>query len=630
MYKFLILAFSNAFLVSQSITDLNKLRREYNEIIKNQQEVDNTLDLFESENDTQFSPLKEKSLVPYEPNQIEKESKKMNLNHFGYDFFTLRDSISIWENLPTPPNYFLGPGDELIVSLWGETQLRKKYIISRDGKIYDDRVGLLTLSGKTIEDARNYLKSQYSKVYATLSKKNPSTFIDVSIGQIKSINVNFVGKVRYPGVYSVHAFSNLITGLIQAGGIDTTGSLRNIIIKRFNNPDKIIDLYDYFIFGNKPENIQLRDQDIVFVKPRTSYITIDRAVLNPGIYESLKSETVFDLIQFAGGPKYNSSNSVGIESIFISNDGTFSKVIKSYYVNLNETKSIMTNGFDHISVLELLTNTNQVEIIGQVKAPGKYYFNEGMMLSDLLKLSSGFNDTTFWKSVYSKKAEIIRRNPQKRFEEEINVDLNEILNNKLDFELNNLDKVVVHANLNFFEKDNVIITGEVNIPGSYPLLKSNESLQSIINRAGGFTGRSFIEGIEIYRDSLRLAWNNLSVPLSPGDSIVIKEEPKTIRVSGEVYNPGLIEFDESKSLNNYVNLAGGPTKNGDIKDIIIIYPNGEVVPDRSLFSPKILDGSVIIVNKKKRTEPFNPTEIANTALSLISSLVTIAVLSKQL
>ena len=130
-------------------------------------------------------------------------------------------------------------------------------------------------------------------------------------------------------------------------------------------------------------------------------------------------------------------------------DGNISKVRKSYYVNLDETKSILTNGFDHISP-RLLANTNQVEIIGRVKAPGKYYFNEGMMLSDLFKLSSGFDDTTFWKSVYNKKAEIIRR--YQRYEEEINVDLNEILNNNIDYELNNLDKVVIHANLNFLKK----------------------------------------------------------------------------------------------------------------------------------------------------------------------------------
>ena len=110
----------------------------------------------------------------------------------------------------------MGPGDELIISLWGETQLRENYTISKDGKIYDEKVGLLNLTGRTIEDARKYLSAQFGRVYATLNGKTPTTFMDVSLGELRSINVNFVGQVEYPGVYPIHPFSTVITGLIQA------------------------------------------------------------------------------------------------------------------------------------------------------------------------------------------------------------------------------------------------------------------------------------------------------------------------------------------------------------------------------------------------------------------------------
>jgi len=190
--------------------------------------------------------------------------------------------------------------------------------------------------------------------------------------------------------------------------------------------------------------------------------------------------------------------------------------------------------------------------------------------------------------------------------------------------------VVIHANSNYFEKENVQILGEVKIPGDYPILNNGESLQSFVNRAGGFTDKSFEGGIEIYRGSIRVAWKNMNLSLMAGDSVVVREKPGTIFVTGEVYNPGLIEFDSRNSLRNYIDLAGGPTKDGDKNDVIVIYANGEVIPKKRFSSPKIKDGATIIVNQKKRTEPFDTTRFANTTLSLLSSLVTIIVLSKQL
>jgi protein involved in polysaccharide export with SLBB domain len=161
-------------------------------------------------------------------------------------------------------------------------------------------------------------------------------------------------------------------------------------------------------------------------------------------------------------------------------------------------------------------------------------------------------------------------------------------------------------------------------------LQNNESLQSLVNRAGGFTEKSLEDGIEIYRDSLRVAWKNMALPLMAGDSIIVKRKPGTVFVTGEVYSPGLIEFDLRTSIKRYIDLAGGTTKNGDRNDVIVIYANGEVMPSRRFRAAKIKEGATIIVNVKEAEEFFDPTEFANTTLSLLSSLVTILVLSKQL
>ena len=528
--------------------------------------------------------------------------------------------------------------------------------------IYDDKVGLLNLTGIPIDQAKNYLKNQFGRIYATLNGRNPSSYIDVSLGELRSINVNFVGEVNYPGVYPIHSFSSLITGLIQAGGVDTTGSLRNIIIKRGNDPLISVDLYNYFLKGDLPKNIQLRDQDIVFVPVRLSSVTIDSNVYRPGIYESKSGETIKELIGYAGGLKPNAHTVIEIKRIKPFKDRNYNFLdTESFYIDYSKDDINYVQDGDQIKISKVFESVNEVEIIGQVKRPGKYQFYNGMRLLDLIELSGGFNDPTFWKTIYQDQGELVRRNPDESYEKLIKINLNQLKNGNLasNLELKNLDRFVVHANRNFFEKENVQISGEVNIPGSYPLIKDNETLKSILQRSGGFTSKALKNGISIFRKRkffepvkknqsrdlndyyenknteiidrpIRIAWQNESIILLPGDSIVVKEETGTVNVSGEVYNPGLIEFRDGKPLRYYLNSAGGLNEKGNRKGVIIVYPNGLIVPKKWYNSPKILEGSDIIVNSKEIAPPFNITQFATNWTSIISSLITAYILSQQI
>ena len=231
--------------LGQNLQELQKLKNEYDKIKKSGMVESIALPAASNFNSNTLNPNKS-SFSPYSDKFSKSDSLKIKSRHFGYDFFTLRDTISFWENLPSPSNYKLGAGDELVVSLWGETQIREKYIISKEGKIFDERVGVMNLSDKSLEQAQEYLMAQFGKIYSTLTDENPSTYMDISLGQLRSINVNFTGAVNYPGVYPIHPFSNLISGLIKAGGVDTTGSLRNILIKRDGVIFSEIDLYKYF------------------------------------------------------------------------------------------------------------------------------------------------------------------------------------------------------------------------------------------------------------------------------------------------------------------------------------------------------------------------------------------------
>ena len=302
----------------------------------------------------------------------------------------------------------------------------------------------------------------------------------------------------------------------------------------------------------------------------------------------------------------------------------------------------------------MLENIQTVEMIGQVKKPGKYNFYKNMNLYDLMLLGGGFNDTTFWKSVYHSQAEIVRREPSSRYEKIIKIDLSKI--NEPEYykkiKLHNLDRFVVHSNLNFFEKKNVEINGEVNIPGSYPLISDNETLKSIIGRAGGLTNKALENGVFIYRDKnyfsmdqeidsfdadlnqdinkVRVAWKSEKISLMPGDSIIVKEKTGTINVVGEVYNPGLIEFKKGKTIRSYLNDAGGTTQLANRSGVIVVYANGVVIPRKWYSSPKILDGCTIIVNQKEQAEPFNLTQFATNWTQIISSVVTVVILSQQI
>ena len=642
---------------------MQKLKSEY-EKLKNQS--DNTTSIqtdqsLEEANQNKFN------IFPIELE--DQEQNKDKPKHFGYSFFSRKDTLALWENLPAPSDYILGPGDEIIISIWGETQLRKSYVISNEGKIYDEKVGLLNISGKTISGAQSYFIEQFGQIYETLKSKYPSSYLDVSLDRLKSINVNFVGEFNHPGIYPVHQFATIITALMQAGGIDTTGSLREISLNRNSNTIIKIDLYDYLINGNINQNIQLRDGDIILVPPRLSSIYIDSAVARPGIYEAKKQETVYQMIRFAGGLKANASTNIGLERIVPFEDRSIKEIfIENYYIDFKNSKTVQIRNGDKIVVNEIFEFKREVQIVGQIKNPGKYYFYDKMRLQDLLDLAGGLKDTSFVKLINLSQAHLVRKNSKKRYEDVLKVDLTKLdtddyINNPY---LQNFDKLIIYSNINSYEKEDIIITGEVNIPGLYSLESNRETLKNVIKRAGGKTAKALQNGTTIYRNpkyfhieklksdqtglglmneysirnnelkddrpeqKIRVSWRNDNIFIMPGDSIIVKEATQTISIQGEVFNPGIVEYIKGKSLRYYINSAGGFTQEANRDGVIIIHANGEVFPKRLFGFNRISDGSTIIIHKKAEVEKFNVTQFATNWTSIISSVITSFILTQQL
>ena len=461
------------------------------------------------------------------------------------------------------------------------------------------------------------------------------------------INVNFVGEVNYPGQYPLHPFSNLISGLIQANGINIKGSLRDVKILRDGKELMSVDFYEYFSKGIISKEIQLKDKDIVFVPFRKSHIKIDSLVKRPGIYEFKRNETLADLLIYAGGLEFNASKKLTIrrtKPIDERNDGDL--LNESIYIDYRNSDKMKLFDGDHVIVREAAKNLSFVTSIGVLKKPGKYDFFEGMLLKDLINLSGGLSDTTFLKSIYFENAEIVRREPNKSYESIINIDVDQVLNNgpASMIELMPLDKFIVRANKNFFERENIIINGEVKIPGSYSLLFKNETLGSAIQRAGGLTEKALDRGISIFRlgeyyfdsnlnetkDKVPIGWQNYSFQLMPGDSIVVKRSTRTVNIVGEVHNPRAVEYKKGKNIKYYINSVGGFNQLADKKNIYVISANGIVVPVSRFNSPNIYDGSTIVISAKSNEDKIDITQFATNWTSILSSLITVFVLTKQL
>lgn len=555
--------------------------------------------------------------------------------YFGYKFFNTLDKFAIFDNIPIPGNYRLGSGDQLIISIWGATQFRSRHMINREGDIFLDGVGEVNLSGMDITTAENMLKERFSEVYSTLKGKRPSTFLSVSLGQLKSINISFVGEVNRPGIHAVHPFSDITTALLQVSGVDTIGSLRNIQVIRDNNVFTNLDFYEYLVNGKTTQNTRLLNGDVIFVPVRQSTVEIEGEVNRPGIYEAKSGESIANLIHFAGGLTQKAQPNIEIYRLLPreqrpSEDFAY----EVFYVDPEQAQFELAKDIIRLRVLSVPTVSRQVAIFGQVKSPGLYAYENSMKVMDLLKIAGGLDDTTFLKSIYLKEAEIIRQAPNSIYPQRISINLEQLLNGQNDqnIELYNQDIVLVRENSNFSDPQYVTIGGQVNVPGKYTIQQKEETLKDIIARAGGFSSNAYIDGLHMYRDTLQVVLHGYDMIVAAGDSIYVPEPPGIVKIFGQVQREGLVQYVKGKSLQYYIERSGGFTHEADKKRVVVHYANGDVRLKKSyLFSllsisPPIKDGSTVYVFRKETKPPFNITQLLATTASAASSIITLYLL----
>ena len=609
----------------QNYQELQKLQTEYKQALE-RQALQKPADISQAEKTASSFALPDKLI--YSRKDIESllvntekllkqlkflEDSTESLPYIGYEIFTQRDTIPFWQNLPIPKYYSLGPGDEIIISLWGETNVYDSKVINRDGQIYTENIGIINLGGKTVDEAKQHVLSKYSRVYSTLLGENPKSFIDITLGELKSVNVHFVGFVNIPGVHMIHPFSNVITGLTQAGGISDKGSLRDIHVIRGGQKIATVDVYNYIFMGETVGDFRLIDQDIIYIPPRESTIPLTGQIRNPGYYEVVEKESLDKLIKIAGGKDFRAA-----KTVFVYKNNSDSEN-SDYMLKPNQLSSFSLSNGDSIHVPLKPDIERFVRIEGQIKNPGQYPYQTDMNLQQLIDATMSMDDSDFMQTVDLSKVIINRKNPSGQSPLKIVVDLK---NNNL--ALVNGDHITVPRIDQFQSIESVEITGEVKMPGIYPV-NNLTTLAAVLDLAGGYTSYALKNGVEVFRDSLKIAWQEDAFFLHHGDSLNVLKKSGLVLVSGEVNVPGYVTYKKGDSIKKYIKRAGGYSAFAATRDVLIIYPNGTAIPKTGWSSPRVLEGSTIIVNQRTISSSLGQTtgsEIFSTVASQASSVAT--------
>tara|TARA_Y100001980_G_C14550764_1_gene333534 strand:+ start:784 stop:2730 length:1947 start_codon:yes stop_codon:yes gene_type:complete len=581
---------------------------------------------------------------------IEKQMDKVSDTvFFGYSYF--ERSINFYDNVPAPDDFKLGPGDEIILSMWGETNLRERFLINKDGLIYYKNIGLINLSNKTLKEAEIILKNELEKIFSTIGDTENPTNLMLELGQLKSLNVYFTGQVKNPGINLVHPFSDVFTALVQSGGVKKNGSLRNIKVLRKNKEIASIDFYEFFVNGkNNFSKIKLIDGDIIHIPSVKQRVEIRGEINNAGKYEILESESLNQLISFAGGLTALASDKVLLKEISsLANRKSDDMAKSSRIINISSKSKLSLNNGSLINILPLADNSTDVKVLGRVVRPGSYpafdYFENNrdattvkpISLKKVLDAAGGFNDSIFSKTI-DKQIVILRLDEDKFYSKEFLVNYED----SNDFLLEVNDNILVYEKPNYENLFSYRIDGEINKPGVYPLVKGL-TIQDALNLAGGLTEMGSINSISVtknleFLDSSGEATQNRelvgnissSFEIGNKDEIFILPKSNVVKVGGNIYSPGFVAYGNNRmTMSKAIELAGGYKPYSLKKQAYVVRSNGEI-EKAGLFRGRmksVFPGDFVFVPVEDNPSDFDITtffaDISSTLANIAAILVII-------
>lgn len=495
---------------------------------------------------------------------------------YGHDLFQ-GENLTFEPNLniATPQNYTLGPGDELIIDIWGDAQMTIDEVISPDGKINVSGIGLVSLSGLTIEEATRSLQRQLASIYEGLH--NGTVKMKLSLGAIRSIQVNIMGEVGVAGTYTLPSLATLFHALHAAGGVSNLGTMRSIQLYRDGKLFSEVDVYSYIINGKSESDIALCEGDMIIVSAYDKLVEISGQVKRPMFYEMRHGETIADLIAFAGG--FTNEANRNVINITRRQGGKFS----SFTINAADYGEFLLADGDMLSVAGSIDRyENRVQIKGAVYREGYYAIDDKVKtVKQLIERADGLREDAFLA-----RAVLYREKPDWTLEVEA-VDLASLMSGAIaDITLRANDMLVIQSVSQMQEVYNVAIFGEVQNPGTYPYAEGM-TVEDLVVAANGLRESAATANVTITRrkkDSKSLqvsdqlfevftielqdgltVGQNKGFELKPFDEVYVRRSPvyvtqSSVTIKGEVAFEGNYPLsNRNMRLSEVVKTAGGFT-----------------------------------------------------------------------
>ncbi len=522
-----------------------------------------------------------------EDRELAEENEDMDMEQriFGHDLFTNRNlSFEPNINLATPQNYRLGPGDEVIIDVWGSSEDNIRQVISPEGNIQVPALGPVHLNGMTIKQANSYLQREFSKIYSSIGGDKPTTQVRVTLGDIRTIQINIMGEVSVPGTYTLSAFSSVFHALYRAGGVNRIGSLRDIKVVRSGKTIANLDVYEILMQGKVNDDIRLQEGDVIIVSPYQELVQIGGKVKRPMYYEMKPTETVHTLLEYAGG---FTGDAYKKAVRLIRKSGREHQV---YNVDEMDFSVFRLDDGDLVTVDAILDRfENKIEVRGAVYRAGLYQLDGSVnTVKQLIKKAEGLRGDAFLNRA------IIDREREDLTHEIIQVDIRGLMNGTVaDIPLQKNDILYIPSIHDLQEEQTLTIHGEVANPGTF-LYSDNMTVEDLVLQAGGLLESAATTRVEVarrmkspnsteftttvgetyvfdLRNGLLVGEGSDTFHLQPFDEVYVRKSPayfkqQNVKVGGEVLFSGTYAMTKkNERLSDLIEKAGGVTENAYIK-----------------------------------------------------------------
>ena len=504
---------------------------------------------------------------------VEEEEKPVI---YGHNVFQQKNmTFAPNENIATPEDYRLGPGDEVFIDIWGANQISIRQTISPDGFIMVENYGMLPLNGMKVKDAEKYARRQLGKIFS-IDGNDAQSEMKLTLGSVRSINVNVMGEVKFPGTYHMSSMASVYHALYIAGGFSDLGSVRQISLIRNGKEFTKVDLYDFLINGKTADNTILQEGDIVVVPTYGNLVEVEGNVKRPMTYEMLEGESVEDALAYAGGFKGDAYTS----HIKITRRNGREFQVRTV-LNSQFAEADVMDG-DLLTVSEILDRyENRVEIVGAVYRPGEYELNDEInSVKKLIAIADGLKGDAFLNRA------IIQREKEDYTLETISFDLKALMDcDVADVALKNNDVIYISSIHDLQDMGIITVNGEVARPGDY-VFASNTTIEDAIIQAGGLLESATTAKVDVSRRIKNPHSTEISDTLSytftctiqdgfivggddfvlePYDCIYVRRSPsyheqRNVTIEGEVVYPGMYTLTQREyRLSDLVAQAGGLT-----------------------------------------------------------------------